>query len=348
MKIHFETPPLSATAPDGLAVRYAPARRVPPRWRWRFVLLLLALVPLALAGRMLMGHFWQQAPGFVMMQGTVVRAGVAGHVTYMAPQGSALRRGDVLARVERVLVPPAGLAALSSGAAPAGRDPRVAALQEALDAAQRQRAQLQQRAALMQRLKAQGAATVHEVQAVEMEVLQAEGQAARIRAELAQLAETRQRLLAETAAANGMAGARQEEVVRMPFSGTVAQRQVVEGEWIDANADVASLISADAPVVHAYLSPRELGRAVPGQRATLVFQDGGRVAAEVLGTAAEAERQPAESASPLVARNLSVVVRLQPLQALPQRYRVQRLPLEVRFERARTWAWLNRAVARLG
>ena len=46
-----------------------------------------------------------------------------------------------------------------------------------------------------------------------------------------------------------------------------------------------------------------------------------------------------------MARNLSVVVRLQPLEALPERYRVSRMPLEVRFERPQSWAWLNRVVA---
>ena len=77
----------------------------------------------------------------------------------------------------------------------------------------------------------------------------------------------------------------------------------------------------------------------------MIFQDGGRLPAEVLGVTAEAERQPAESVSPLVPRNLSVVVRLQPLEALPERYRVSRMPLEVRFERPQSWAWLNRVVA---
>ena len=63
-------------------------------------------------------------------------------------------------------------------------------------------------------------------------------------------------------------------------------------------------------------------------------QPGGRLPAEVLGVTAEAERQPAESVSPLVPRNLSVVVRLRPVDPLPDRYRIFRLPLEVRFDRS--------------
>ncbi|QNP49053.1 HlyD family efflux transporter periplasmic adaptor subunit [Diaphorobacter aerolatus] len=354
MKINFETPPVSATESEGLAVRYAQAKRSPPRWRWRLVLLLLAIMPVYLLVRFLVGAFWQEAPGLVMMQSSLIRAGVIGHVTYLAPEGKELQRGEVLARVERS-VPvtlPSGLQ--STGTTPVTSDPREPALQEALGLAGRQRDQLQQRVNLMQKLRSQDAATVQEVQSAQLEVLQAQTQMARIRGELAQLQNERQRAtlgVQQLAARNNPPTAnmeRKEEVVYMPYTGTVARHQVAEGEWIDTNTDLVSLLSTQAPVVHAYLSPKELDRASPGQQATLVFQDGGRVAAQVLGVTAEAERQPAESVSPLVPRNLSVVVRLEPLESLPERYRVFRLPLEVRFEGPKTWPWLNNLVAKVG
>ena len=353
MKINFETPPARATDLGGLSVEYTQAKRQPPRWRWRLVLLLLALVPLLFLGRLVLGYFWQQVPGMVVMEGSVIRSGVTGHVTYMAPQGSQLARGDVLAKVERVIVmPPQSEAAASASAAAAARrvtDPQEAALRDALAIAHSQAGQLQQRVTLMRRLRTQGAATVQEVQSAEMQVLQAQSQAARVRVELAQLQEARLREARQNVSSPPAPGmpeqVKQEEIVRMPFTGIVSSRQATEGEWVDANSNIASLLSTDDPVIHAYLEPRELDRATPGQSATLIFQDGGRVAAKVLGVAAEAERQPTESSSPLMARNLSVVVRLQPLEALPERYRVSRMPLEVRFERPQSWAWLNRVVA---
>ena len=351
MKINFETPPVSATEAEGLAVRYAQAKRTPPRWRWRLVLVLLAIMPLYLAVKFLIGYFWQEAPGLVVMQSSLIRAGVIGHVTFLAPEGKELQRGEVLARVERS-VPvtlPSGLQ--STGSKPLTSDPREPALQESLSLASRQRDQLQQRVNLMQKLRSQEAATVQEVQSAQLEVLQAQGQMARIRGELAQLQEERQRatlgVQGQTSATPGTTMERKEEVIYMPYTGTVARHQVAEGEWIDTTTDLVSLLSTQAPVVHAYLSPKELDRAEPGQQATLVFQDGGRVAAQVLGVTAEAERLPAENVSPLVPRNLSVVVRLQPLEALPERYRVFRLPLEVRFEGPKTWPWLNNLVAKV-
>lgn len=355
MKINFEAPPARATDLGGLSVEYSQSKRRPPRWRWRVVMLLLALVPLFFLGRFVLGYFWQQVPGMVIMEGSVVRSGVTGHVTYMAPQGSQLQRGDVLAKVERIIaLPPQPVDAASAGASAAAAavrvtDPQEAALRDALAIAQVQAGQLQQRVALMRRLRTQGAATVQEVQTAEMQVLQAQSQAARVRVELAQLREARVREARQSVGGPPVAGMpeqmKQEEIVLMPFTGIVSSRQATEGEWVDANSNIASLVSTDDPVIHAYLEPRELDRATPGQPATLVFQDGGRVAAKVLGVGAEAEHQPAESSSPLMMRNLSVVVRLQPVEALPERYRVSRMPLEVRFEPPQSWAWLNRVVA---
>ena len=354
MKINFETPPVSATESDGLAVRYAQAKRTPPRWRWRLVLLLLAIMPAYLLARFLISSFWQEAPGLVVMQSSLIRSGVIGHVTYLAPEGKELQRGEVLARVERTTPATLSNGLQSTGSKPLTSDPREPALQEALGLASRQRDQLQQRASLMQNLRSQDAATVQEVQSAQIEVLQAQTQMARIRGELAELQEQRHRATLGVQRQQALQNSanpqmeRKEEVVYMPYTGTVARHQVAQGEWIDATTDMVSLLSTEAPVVQAFLNPKELDRTTPGQQATLIFQDGGRVAAQVLGVAAEAERQPAESVSPLVPRNLSVVVRLQPLEALPERYRVFRLPLSVRFEGPKTWPWLNQIVAQLG
>ena len=136
------------------------------------------------------------------------------------------------------------------------------------------------------------------------------------------------------ASASSVNATRKEQLVRMPFDGVVSAPQVAEGEWISASTDLAALLSTAAPMIHAYLAPSDIQYAAKGRHATLIFQDGGRLPAEVLGVTAEAERQPAESVSPLVPRNLSVVVRLRPVDPLPDRYRIFRLPLEVRFDRS--------------
>ena len=100
MKIRFDTPPARADQAGDLSVRYAAAKRTVPRWRWRLVLLLLALTPAYFVIRALSSFFWETAPGLVVMQSTVVRAGVSGHVTFLAESGARLARGDVLARVQ--------------------------------------------------------------------------------------------------------------------------------------------------------------------------------------------------------------------------------------------------------
>ena len=366
MKVKFDTPPVSATESEGLSVRYAKAKRNPPQWRWRLVLLALACIPLYFVIRFLINHWWQEVPGQVIMQSSSVRAGVMGHVTYLAPEGSVLERGDPLARVA-LAAPAAPATAVPELAPGAGTqqpkvlttDPREPALHEALGLANQQVTQLEQRAGQMRRLRAQEAATVQEVQGAELAALQARVQAARLRGELNELQEQRRRAtrgaegvpvaLAPGSAAAGAAVSPpiKEQVVYMPYTGTVAQHRAAEGEWIDNSTELVSIINTTRAVVHAYVNPRELAQAQPGTRATLIFQDGSHLPAEVIGPTSEAEQLPSESVSPLVPRNLSIVVRLKPVQPLPERYRVYRLPLEVRFEGPKSLSWFNKIVASL-
>ena len=371
MKVKFDTPPGSATESEGLSVRYAKAKRNPPQWRWRMVMLALACIPLYFAVRFLINQWWQEVPGQVIMQSSSVRAGVMGHVTYLAPEGSVLQRGDPLARVAlavpmAVAIPPVAEAVPTAAAQQPKvltTDPREPALHEALGLANQQITQLEQRAGQMRKLRAQEAATVQEVQTAELAALQARVQAARLRGELNELQEQRRRATrgmegvalaaatpasaASSAAASPLPSAAKEQVVYMPYTGTVAQHRAAEGEWIDNSTELVSIINTTRAVVHAYVNPKELAQAQPGTRATLIFQDGSHLPAEVIGPTSEAEQLPSESVSPLVPRNLSIVVRLKPLQPLPERYRVYRLPLEVRFEGPKSLSWFNKVVASL-
>ena len=217
MKVKFDTPPGSATESEGLSVRYAKAKRNPPQWRWRLVMLALACIPLYFAVRFLINHWWQEVPGQVIMQSSSVRAGVMGHVTYLAPEGSVLQRGDPLARVALaapVVATPAVVEAVPSAVAQQPNvlttDPREPALHEALGLANQQVTQLEQRAGQMRKLRAQEAATVQEVQTAELAALQARVQAARLRGELNELQEQRRR------ATRGMEGV---QVATAPSTG---------------------------------------------------------------------------------------------------------------------------------
>ena len=126
MKIRFDTPPARADQMGDLAVRYAAGKRAVPRWRWRLVLLLLALTPAYLVLRSLSSFLWETAPGLVIMQSTVVKAGVSGHISYLAVAGTRLARGDTLARVlpANAPTPPASAAMAAPSALTAPRSVR--------------------------------------------------------------------------------------------------------------------------------------------------------------------------------------------------------------------------------
>jgi len=60
-----------------------------------------------------------------------------------------------------------------------------------------------------------------------------------------------------------------------------------------------------------------------------------QLSAEVQDVISEADRTLAERVSPLTPRMSSIVVRLRPLKEFPPSYRIQYLPLDVRFD----WVW---------
>jgi hypothetical protein len=104
------------------------------------------------------------------------------------------------------------------------------------------------------------------------------------------------------------------------------------GEWHPAGAEAVLLQSTAPALVQAYVDPSRAQRVQPGRRATLRFADGYRASAEVAEVSSHVERLPAERVSPLSPRTPSLLVKLRPLEPLPERLRVHALPLDVRFD----------------
>ena len=87
MKIQFDMPPASAQQSNGVAVKYAAAKRNVPRWRWYLLLALVILPPAYFAFRFAMAFWWETAPALVQVERAVVRAGVAGWVSTAPTEG---------------------------------------------------------------------------------------------------------------------------------------------------------------------------------------------------------------------------------------------------------------------
>jgi multidrug resistance efflux pump len=336
MKIRFDVPPAAGQDPSGVAVRYAAARRQVPRWRWYLLLALVLAAPAYLALRFVAGMVWAQVPAVVVLEQSVVRVPAAGVLAQVPAVGAQIAAGDVVLQMQPPAVTPApqppAPAAMPAPAGPALA--REAGLRDAVALAAQQWRLHQERLARIEALAAQAAATLPEVEAARIQALQAQGALERSRGELAEhlAVERARRLLPAALPAAAAVAAPPAAAVRAPFEARVAQVFVHAGEWQPAGADAVLLQSTAPALVQAYVDPARAARVQPGRRASLRFADGSRAPAEVVAIVAHAERVPAERVSPLAPRMPALLVKLRPLQPLPERLRIHALPLDVRFE----------------
>jgi len=337
MKIRFDAPPGAGQDPTGVAVRYAASKRQVPRWRWYLLLALVLAAPAYLALRFVVGLLWAQVPATVVLEQSVVRVPSAGVVVQLAAVGDRVPAGAAVLRMQAPvqdapMAPGPTAQAMTPLAATALSSARERALRQAVSLASQQLQLRRDRLVRMEALAAQSAATRPEVEAARVLWLQAQGELGRSQAELAEhLAAQTARSAGSAPAATPAALPRAAEL-QAPFDARVAQVYLHAGEWQPAGTEALLLQSTAPALVQAYVDPARASRVQPGRRATLHFADGHRAPAEVLEIISHVERLPAERVSPLSPRTPSLLVKLRPLEPLPEHLRIHALPLDVRFD----------------
>jgi hypothetical protein len=376
MRVRFDAPPGTATESQGLAVRYAAAKRRVSSWRWYLLSAAVVALPLYFGVQVLLALVWVSAPGQVELQESFVKAGAAGHVTMLATQGQRVAAGEAIARVAPVaaladVAPAPGNGAPepeSLAAATAAAVARASAARGTLELAQAQVREREHWRRTIAELVAQGAATAAEQQSAEARWEDASAELVRARAEFegARQAAGRLQLASARPAAPGVnaapgadaaPGARAGRVpaprdaagpivpgapagamtaswpVPAPIAGRVVRTSARTDDWVAPDSEVAVIQAQTPPLVRGWVQPADARHAVEGAAAVLHFYDGTSVPARVLRVEREATRMPPERLGPLAARGQALVVVLEPLAPLPERYRVHELPVEVRFRR---------------
>jgi len=341
LKIQFDIPPSSASESNGLAVRYAAAKRQVPRWRWYLLLAVVLAVPAYLLVRFVVAYLWASMPAQVMLEQGTVRAPAAGVITAVVPVGAELRAGQVLAEMDASLPRASATAAAAptSGASSVGlaqaQAARATLLMEAERLAQDRLAIQQERLRIIQDLYTQGAATRQEVDNLRFQELQAQADLSRARADVREYQAALERERAQSSsieAPAATAGSNGLRVVLAPFDSMVHRTVVHKGDWVAQGAEIAVVQSKMEPLVYAYVPPDKERYAQVGKTAILRFMDGTKVSAKVVRVMPEAQSPPLERSAPFAPRTPAIVVCLQALQPLPATYRIHQLPLNVRFD----------------
>lgn len=332
MKIRFDSPKESRPTEDqGLRVLYAPGRRLAFRLRWYLILLLVASPLLWLGGRWLWLTLRVEAPARLLVPILQLRAFDSAQVReVLVVPGQTVEAGAPLLRLdnpqwrERLALLAEPDQAPSDAHGLPQRERQV--LQEALGVAE-------QRLAELRRLFALDAAT-------RGELLQAETVLATRRHELLQF-EQRQLRVEPTEALQRRLERQWLErrladlEVRAPEAGRVLDVAVAAGEGVAPGLPLLSLERRQDVQVWVYLPARQAGYGRAGQALTLYLPDGSTRAARVLGEAHDAVPMPAELQPPFGAAARVLLVRVEPLEPWPARWRIDRLGLQARF--ARDW-----------
>lgn len=336
MKIRFDSNKERDPAADsGLRVLYAPSKRVAFRLRWYLILLLVASPLMWFFGRLALGYVHVEAPGQLQMPVIELRALDAGVVAQIDVQpGQRVEAGQPLLRLDnpewrgriQQLQALEGSAQATPATAPTATERNLLNAQIRL---------AQQRVEQLQALLAQGAATRGELlnaqaqlNAQQYDLLafeqrerqQTQGGAGEVRQALRESSE-RQWLESRLQGLSFVA----------PASVRVADTLVSQGENVGPGTLLMRLEQTAEPLLLIYLDPRYVAYAAPGQELQVQMPGGTWLAAHVLQAADSAGRLPSGLQKPFAANQMGLLVPAEFDQPLPPLWRVQQLPVRVRF-----------------
>ncbi|CAK9889460.1 MULTISPECIES: HlyD family secretion protein [Pseudomonas] len=336
MNIRFDSPKeLNPTQDHGLKVLYAPGKRMAFRLRWYLILFLVASPLLWLVGKLLFGLILIDAPAQLRLPIEEVRARDAGRVEQVhVAAGEQVQPGQLLVNLEnpewriRLLQ----LAALPTQVPVAADSEWVNRERQSLRA---NAGRAGQRVQQVEGLLAQGAATRGELQAAQSERdrLQAELAAFERREQL-----TRQpprdfdrQLIEQNAERQWLQTRLAALSLTAPEAGRIAEVMVIPGENVGPGTLLMRLERMDDPLLWIYLEPQNISYAGVGQALQVRMPDGEWRDAHVVQAVDSAGRTPVVLRGPFAASEMGLQVAARFDQALPARWRIDQLPLHVRF-----------------
>lgn len=337
MRIRFHRD--ARTAPDvidGLKVPYAPAKRSAPKWRW-YLILAIVLSPAAwLVGKTAVAMLSWSANGSVMLEPYEVRAPQSARIGELKVRaGAEVAAGDVIMKLHDPELDAAiADANVKTPAAPAVQTaPDSKLLLAELSLQEQALRRQQERAAAIEELVREGAATAAELREAQIAVDQTMAAVLRLQQQLAPRS-------ARVAATSGeeprralqrLLQRRERLTIRAPAAGRVLELFVAEGEFIGAGDSLLLIGRGAQPQVIAYVAPDIAPKLPVGSRATIRFPDGQKAQAFVAEQPMLTRQMPSNLVDQFGMRPMTVVLRLQTESEWPEGQRIHGLPVMIRF-----------------
>ncbi|VVM98228.1 hypothetical protein PS862_05272 [Pseudomonas fluorescens] len=336
MKIRFNSnKEHNPTQEHGLNVLYAPGKRMAFRLRWYLILFLVASPLLWLVGKLLYGFLLIDAPAQLHLPIQDVRAREAGRIEQvLVTAGDHVQTDQLLTKVDNLewRVRLLQLAAMPVAPRQLG-DNDLATKERQLLRATTNRAE--QRVQQLESLVRQGAATHGEVLAAQAERdgLQSNLLAFERREQLAHLSPQGFDLevIQQNTEQQWLKTRLEALSVTAPQSGRIAEVLVSPGENVGPGTLLMRLEQLTDPLLWIYLEPLYINYAQTGQPLKVHMPDGEWLDAHVVQAVDSASRTPLVLRGPFAASEMGLQVAAKFDQPLPARWRIDQLPLNVRF-----------------
>ena len=358
MKIRFSSQKRQPSdVSQGMKVPYAPGRRGVFQWRWYLILAAVASPFAYLIFTMLYPLVVVTAPGFISLEKQTITASSTGVVDRISVRvGDRVEEGQLLLQLadpkleQRIQAVRSSLANFDTASLPSGTGTgrllphELELYREQLNHAERAATRHQQRLAVVRQLFSQGAATVAEVNAVQVQLdgvehtliqarLDLNAASTKYMSGLGEQIEPDQERKALEEQLEQLQRQQQQLTLRALRAGTILDLPVDKGKVVAPGEPLALLGTRDRPYIVAYLQPEAVTIAEPGRGATVSIPGGPSVEARVRTLPTQARRLPADFSSVIGTRDIMVLVILDFLEPLPVERSVEGLPVDVRFHR---------------
>lgn len=336
MKIRFDSrKELNPTQEQGLSVLYAPGKRTAFRVRWYLILLLVASPLIWLGGKLAYGMLMIDAPAQLRLPILEVRARDTGRVEQLF-----VKAGDQV-RIDQPLVnldnPEwrarlSQLAAMPTNTTPA-RNTKLGGSERQLLKTRIGRAQ--ERVQMLEGLVSRGAVSPGEVLTAKSELdgFRADLLAFERREQLANQAplSVEREVLQQNAEQQWLKTRLAALPINAAQSGRIAEVLVNPGENVGAGTLLMRIERLEEPLLWIYLEPLNISYAAIGQPLRVRMPNGEWLTAHVVQAVDSAGRTPTVLRGPFAASEMGLQVAARFDRPLPPRWRIDQLPLNVRF-----------------
>ncbi|MDF1683439.1 MAG: HlyD family efflux transporter periplasmic adaptor subunit [Legionellaceae bacterium] len=121
-------------------------------------------------------------------------------------------------------------------------------------------------------------------------------------------------------------------LIKSPAKGSVKEIAVHRGEFLPGGQEIIQIITKNNLHVVAFIDPKNSEDVHPNTTVTLTFPDNFSIKGEVVNVPSYADRTPLTFQNPLATRENKLVVIIDFKQALPEKYRLFGVPVEVSID----------------